>query len=132
MVIAAPFRGERRANTPSRSTSFQEFQTREAEFAERRRRGSGRAGLADCAGVATRAVWASWADRGGLVVAQSLVKALEEVTATSGLKSKFGSFARSLRPLLEAAVRELGASSVTRASRRGTGEIEYVVERTEQ
>jgi hypothetical protein len=61
-----------------------------------------------------------------------LRQALDDVMGKSGHETEVGDFARRLRPLLEAAVEELSAASVTRPSRRGTGEVGYVVEKTQQ
>ena len=65
-------------------------------------------------------------------VPESLRKALQEVTAVSSQKSEVGEWARMVRPLLEQAVADLAAVTVTRPSRRGTGDITYIVEKTQQ
>src|SRR6185437_4373857 len=65
-------------------------------------------------------------------VPESLRKALDEVTRAAGRQSEIGEWARTLRPLLEAATHELASVSVTRTSRRGTGSIDYLVETTQQ
>jgi hypothetical protein len=65
-------------------------------------------------------------------IPESLNKALDEVRSASEVHSEVGAWAMSLRPLLEAAVAEITAATVTRPSRRGTGAINYLVERTEQ
>ena len=57
---------------------------------------------------------------------------MQEVTAVSSQKSEVGKWAMMLRPLLEQAVADLNAVTVTRPSRRGTGDITYIVEKTQQ
>lgn len=63
-----------------------------------------------------------------------LKKALEKVieVSDSGAGSEAERLARWLRPLLEAAVEELATTTITRRSNRGTGEIGYSVEKTQQ
>lgn len=65
-------------------------------------------------------------------VPASLRKALSEVVKAAGANTDAAKLAQSLQPLLERAVEELVADSVVRRSKRGTGRIEYVVERTQQ
>lgn len=66
------------------------------------------------------------------MVPESLVRALEEVVRASEAQSEVGEWARRLRPLLEAAVADISAVTVSRQSRRGTGAINYIVEMTQQ
>ncbi len=60
-----------------------------------------------------------------------LNKALAKVKEHAGARSAVGRFAASLLPLLEAAAEEV-RGEVVRQSRRGTGEISYLVEKTQQ
>ena len=62
---------------------------------------------------------------------EHLNKALAMVRKQAGARSAVGRFAASLLPVLEAAEEE-AKSEVVRPSRRGTGEINYLVERTQQ
>jgi hypothetical protein len=65
-------------------------------------------------------------------VPASLQKALEEVQTASESTLDAKELAKVVRPLLEAAIAEISSSTVSRPSRRGTGPINYVVERTQQ
>jgi hypothetical protein len=65
-------------------------------------------------------------------VPESLRRVLEEVQRASEVNSDVGRFANTLRMSLEAAIADLAARDVSRPSRRGTGDIKYAIERTQQ
>lgn len=62
----------------------------------------------------------------------SLLAAAELVRVAASGKSDHAAFARRLLPLLEEALEAVAGSVVTRPLRRGTGVVEYVVEKTQQ
>lgn len=62
---------------------------------------------------------------------EHLNKALAKVRKHAGARSAVGRFAANLLPLLEAAAEER-RNEIVRPSRRGTGEISYLVEKTQQ
>ena len=68
--------------------------------------------------------------RGHVEVPQPLIRAIRRLTEASTSRGKAAELAAEVLPLLEAAV--VVIRGVSRPSRRGTGEIEYLVEKTQQ